>query len=246
MDGTLVAMGSLVGLMIGLTGVGGGSILTPLLVLVGTVPSVAVGTDLAFAGITKAVGILGHIRAGTVHWRALARLAVGSVPGSLVGGGLVSVLVGVHGEIVMAKLLGFALLLAAGATVLRVLGVRATAGLKGLPWLHGVALGFLVGTLVGATSVGAGSVLMAVFALFSLLPTRQMVGTDVAHGALLAAVASTVHWWAGRVDLSMLALLLAGAVPGVLMGSWLCGRIPERPLRFGIALVLVVAGVRLL
>lgn len=246
MDAMLVVLGSVVGLMIGLTGVGGGSLLTPLLLLVGIVPSVAIATDLAFAAVTKSVASIGHLWAGTVDWRVVLRLAFGSLPGSMVGSLVVSHLVGAQGETILAKVLGLALILAALATLIRVLGVGGGQGPRQLPVAHTVLLGFSVGTLVGATSVGAGSMLMAALALSNLLPPRRMVGTDIVHGALLAAVAAAAHGWAGRVDPISLTSLLTGALPGAIIGTWLCRRVPEKPLRLGIAFVLTLAGVRLL
>ncbi len=244
-------LGLLVGMLVGLTGVGGGALLTPLLVLVaGVRPSLAVGTDLAFAALTKLVGAWQHWRNGTVDLGCTLRLACGSVPGALLGAQALSALEAGgagHADVVLARLLGLALLAAAGASLLRAAGVtwRAPAGTRA-GVVPSVLIGLGVGLLVGLTSVGAGSLLMAVFALFYTLPARRAVGTDVAHGAVLAAVAAVAHGLAGRVEGPLLMSLLVGSAPGVVLGGWLCRHLPGRPLRLGIAVVLAVTGARLL
>lgn len=247
----LVALGLLVGALVGLTGVGGGSLLTPLLILVvGTRPTVAVGTDLAFAALTKLVGALQHTRNKTADLRLTVWLACGSVPGALIGSAVVGVLEGSSpdgADAAITHLLGAALLLAAAASLLRATGVRWSVGGAAQPGPFGAAaLGLTIGILVGMTSIGAGSLLMAVFALLYTLPALRAVGTDVVHGAVLAAVAAVAHSAAGRIDVEMLGSLLVGSVPGILIGGWLCAWLPGRPLRVGIALILAVSGLRLL
>ncbi len=242
-DLNLAVFGAVTGLLIGLTGVGGGAVLTPLLVLVGIRPSVAIGTDLAFAAITKLVGTIGHLRSATVDLHLTLALALGSVPASVLGSFVASYLAASYGEAIVREALGAMLLLAALSTLLRLLGVHW--GRLALSMTFAPALGALVGFLVGATSVGAGSLLMALLALVFSVPVRKMVGTDVAHGAVLAVAAAAAHGWIGNVDGKLLGSLLVGAVPGVVLGTWLCGRIPERPLRLGIALALALAGLRL-
>jgi uncharacterized membrane protein YfcA len=251
LDPVLISLGLLVGTLVGLTGVGGGSLLTPLLILVaGTRPVVAVGTDLAFAAITKAVGTWQHARRGTGDPRLVFRLACGSVPGALLGTHLVGLLETADAAVadtVVARVLGMALLLAAGASLLRAAGLSWAVGSTTAPGpLAAGALGLGIGLLVGLTSIGAGSLLMAAFALLYSLPTARAIGTDVMHGALLAAVAAVAHGAAGRVELVQLANLLVGSLPGVLFGGWLGARLPTRPLRLGIAVLLAISGLRLL
>ena len=247
----LVALGLVVGALVGLTGVGGGSLLTPLLILVvGTRPTIAVGTDLAFAAVTKFVGALQHTRNGTADLRLTLWLALGSVPGALIGTTLVGLLERVYpdgADVAITHVLGVALLLAAGASLLRAAGLRWSAATDTRPGpVAAGLLGLAIGILVGLTSIGAGSLLMAVFALLYALPAIRAVGTDVVHGAILAAVAAVAHGVAGRVDLDTLGALLIGSVPGILIGGWLGARLPSRPLRVGIALVLAFSGARLL
>jgi uncharacterized protein len=249
-DPVLMSLGFVVGALVGLTGIGGGSLLTPLLILVaGIRPVVAVGTDLAFAAVTKAVGAWQHARGGTADVRLTLHLASGSVPGALLGAQLVSWLESVNAagaDALVARILGVSLLLAAGASMLRAAGWTAAMRAERRPGPVGAGLlGLGIGVLVGFTSIGAGSLLMAAFALLYALPAARAVGTDVAHGAILAAVAAAAHGAAGRVELPMLASLLAGSLPGILLGGYLCGRLPSRPLRMGVAAMLAVSGARL-
>jgi hypothetical protein len=251
-DPLLLSLGLLVGTLVGLTGVGGGALLTPLLILVvGVRPVIAVGTDLAFAAVTKIVGAWQHTRHGTSDKRLVLYLAVGSVPGAILGARLVSILTAANStgaDLLLTRVLGSALLVASGASLLRAAGISWESNTETNPRLAATAvLGLVIGILVGFTSIGAGSLLMAVLALFyKKLPAAQAVGTDVMHGAVLATVAAIAHGSAGRVDVSMLASLLAGSLPGVLLGGWLCARLPGRPLRVGIAAMLAITGVRLL
>jgi uncharacterized membrane protein YfcA len=251
-DPLLLTLGLLVGILVGLTGVGGGALLTPLLILVaGVRPVIAVGTDLAFAAITKCVGGWQHLQQGTVGRRLVGNLALGSAPGALLGAQLVSRLAATDGsgtDAVLTHVLGLVLLLAAGASLLRALGVTLGNPTKPDPGFVATAsLGFVIGVLVGFTSIGAGSLLMAVFALcYRRLSPARAVGADVLHGAVLAAVAALAHGSAGHIDFIMLANLLLGSVPGVLLGGWLCSRLPSRPVRVGIAAMLIISGVRLL
>jgi uncharacterized membrane protein YfcA len=140
-----------------------------------------------------------------------------------------------------------ALILAAGASVLRASGRSfARAGADEPGPVAAAVLGFAIGLLVGLTSIGAGSLLMAVFALAYALPVPRAVGTDVVHGAILAAVASIAHLVGGRIEPLLLGSLLVGSVPGVLLGGWLCGRVPQKPVRLAVAGVLAFSGLRLL
>jgi uncharacterized membrane protein YfcA len=252
LDPLLLSLGLFVGTLVGLTGVGGGALLTPLLTLVvGVRPVIAVGTDLAFAAVTKTVGAWQHSRHGTSDRRLVWCLAIGSVPGALLGTRIVSILAAADAtgtDLLLTRILGIALLVASSASLLRAAGLSWESEARTHPsTLVTAALGLGIGVLVGLTSIGAGSLLMAVFALFyKRLPAAQAVGTDVMHGAVLAATAALAHGSAGRIELPMLASLLAGSLPGVLLGGWLCSRLPSQPLRVGIAAMLAISGVRLL
>ena len=247
-----------VGVMVGMTGVGGGALMTPILVLLfGVAPAAAVGTDLWFAAITKMVGGAVHNRRGSVDWQVLRRLALGSLPASVLtllwlhqtGIGQVK-----HGLILNA--LGGVLLLTAVAMVFKkrthALGqrLRSTAPEKfkrAQPALTVVA-GVILGFLVTLTSVGAGA-LGAVMLLY-LYPWRmtpaRLVGTDIVHAIPLTMVAGTGHLLMGNVDFSLLGGLLLGSIPGVALGSMLGGKAPENLLRGVIAAVLMAVGAKLL
>jgi uncharacterized protein len=251
-DPLLICLGLFVGSLIGLTGVGGGALLTPLLILVfGVRPTIAVGTDLAFAAITKIVGAYQHTRYGTSDHRLVLRLVLGSIPGVLLGSWLVSIFEGmetVHVDTLLTPMLGLTLLTSAGASLWRALGQPRATDTGSNPGLLCTALlGIVIGTIVGFTSIGAGSLLMAAFALFyRALPASRAVGVDIMHGAVLAIVGALAHGAAGRIDVPMVLNLLIGSLPGVVLGSWLCGRLPYRPLRVSIAAMLAIAGARLL
>jgi uncharacterized membrane protein YfcA len=249
--------GFAVGVMVGVTGVGGGALMTPILVLLfGVAPAAAVGTDLWFAAITKLAGGAVHHSKGSVDWQVLRRLALGSLPTSivtltwlhLVGMGQMK-----NGFILNA--LGAVLLLTALAMVFKqrthALGqrLRATAPdqfKRAQPALTVVA-GAILGFLVTLTSVGAGA-LGAVMLLY-LYPWRmtpaRLVGTDIVHAIPLTLVAGTGHMMMGNVDFSLLGGLLLGSVPGVVLGSLIGSKTPENLLRLAIAVVLTAVGAKL-
>jgi uncharacterized membrane protein YfcA len=241
-----------VGTLIGLTGIGGGAVLTPLLILVGGVsPLHAVGTDLAFAAITKLVGAFQHKRHGTADLQLVGRLALGSVPGALLGSCLVSAIAttsAVDVEVLLTRFLGTALIVSAGANLLRVFHPAWVQNPRPEPSpMVTTGLGVAVGVMVGITSIGAGSLLMASFVLFyKRLPIVQAVGVDIMHGAVLALAAAIAHGMAGRIEGAMVINLLIGSLPGVILGNWLCSRLPSQPLRVGIATMLAISGARLL
>jgi uncharacterized membrane protein YfcA len=251
-DPLLICLGLFVGTLVGLTGVGGGALLTPLLIMVvGVRPTIAVGTDLAFAAVTKIVGAYQHTRHGTSDARLVFRLAIGSTPGALLGSWLVSVLEARDAasvDVLLTRVLGLVLLIAASASLWRGMGLSWAKDSGTNPGPRCTALlGAVIGTMVGFTSIGAGSLLMAAFAFFyRALPLSRAVGVDVMHGAMLAVVAALAHGAAGHIDLPMVISLLTGSLPGVVLGSSLCSRLPSRPLRVSIAAMLALAGVRLL
>lgn len=257
MDWMNTVAGFGVGVMVGVTGVGGGALMTPILVLLfGVAPAAAVGTDLWFAAITKMAGGAVHHSKGSVDWQVLRRLALGSLPASIVtlawlhlaGLGQMK-----NGFILNA--LGAVLLLTALAMVFKkrthALGqrLRATAPdqfKRAQPALTVVA-GAILGFLVTLTSVGAGA-LGAVMLLY-LYPWRmtpaRLVGTDIVHAIPLTLVAGTGHMMMGNVDFSLLGGLLLGSVPGVILGSLISSKTPENLLRFAIAVVLTAVGAKL-
>ncbi|MHA6724184.1 sulfite exporter TauE/SafE family protein [Sphingomonas sp. RS2018] len=246
--------GLLVGMLVGLTGVGGGSLMTPLLVLAfGFHPATAVGTDLLYAAATKSVGTLVHGRHGSVDWRVVRRLASGSVPATAI----TLLLLSQSGAVTkgsgagLAAILGIALMLTAVAILFR---TRIVAGAG--PWFDAlserriaaatVALGAALGTLVSLTSVGAGALGMtALLILYPRLPVRTLVGSDIAHAVPLTLIAGIGHIAMGRVDGALLLALLIGSIPGIIIGSLLASRVSERVLIPVLAVTLAIVGAKL-
>jgi len=246
--------GLVVGFLVGMTGVGGGSLMTPLLILLfGVHPQKAVGTDLLYAAITKMVGTFVHGRAGGVDWQIVGRLASGSVPAAAL------TLVGLHlwgspsrdTSALITETLGSVLLLTVPCILFRGVIVERLAGFSaalteerasGLT----VLLGAVLGVLVSVSSVGAGAIGVTVLlVLYPRLPTARIIGSDIAHAVPLTLVAGIGHWLIGSVDVSMLESLLVGSIPGIVLGSLLAGRVQERVQRVVLAGVLLLVGVRM-
>jgi uncharacterized membrane protein YfcA len=244
--------GFAVGFLVGLTGVGGGSLMTPLLVLLfGIHPATAVGTDLLFASVTKSVGSVVHGFNATVDWQITRRLALGSVPATAVT--LVALrYLGPAGESsLISTVLGFALILTAITLVFRkslvalaarhvgALDPRRTRALT-------IATGAVLGAVVSLSSVGAGAVgVTALILLYPKLPTTRIVGSDIAHAVPLTLIAGLGHWLLGSVDWLLLNALLLGSVPGIILGSMVSARVPDTVLRPILAATLVVVGSKL-
>ena len=247
--------GFAVGAIVGLTGVGGGSLMTPLLVLGFGVPAVtAVGTDLLYAGITKAGGAVSHGRKGHVDWRVTALLAAGSVPGTALAIGALSALppASPATRLLVSTSLGIMLLLTAFALLYRAKLLAWAQSRGDRAWLARhrsgatIATGALIGVAISFSSVGAGAVgVTALVLLFPLLSTVRIVGTDIAHAVPITLLAGLGYAALGHVDYWMLASLLVGSLPGILLGSHLAPRIPERALRQSLAAVLLLAGGKL-
>ena len=264
MDGLDLAYslaGGFVGFLVGLTGVGGGSLMAPLLILLfGFSPAVAVGTDLWFATITKATGGLIHHRLGSADWKLVGRLCLGSIPAAV----LTLLWLGLfhHGRLeshLLVLLLGCALLATALLMVLRpylsiplhALRHRLTPRLPRLraqQFALTVAGAALIGALVTLTSVGAGALVAVMLAvLYPLrLGTKTIVGTDIIHAVPLTFVAAIGHSWLGNVDAWLLASLLLGSIPGIVAGSLVTGRINENLVRYALAAMLVVSALKMI
>lgn len=246
--------GFAVGLLVGMTGVGGGSLMTPLLILLfGIHPATAVGTDLLYAAATKTAGSLLHGFARSIDWRIVRRLASGSVPATCVTLLILSKL-NLDSEAVgnlITLVLGFALFVTASVLVLgqpivewyrahvATLSERRTA-------LATVAVGVALGVLVSLSSVGAGAIgVVALMLLYPGLPMVKIVGSDIAHAVPLTLIAGTGHWMMGSVDWHIIMSLLAGSLPGILVGSYFAIRVPERALRLILATTLFVVASRM-
>jgi uncharacterized membrane protein YfcA len=246
--------GFFVGLLIGQTGMGGGSLMTPILVLFfGVHPATAVGTDLLYASATKTAGTLVHGLNHTVNWRIVARLAIGSVPATVVT--LVAIshfdMTGPTSGRIIGLVLGVMLLLTALSLFFR----RQFLRLVG-PTLERVSpqqaarlttvVGVVLGVLVTISSVGAGALgVTALLMLYPRVPMAVIVGSDIAHAVPLTLVAGAGHWWLGSVDWPLLSSLLAGSIPGIVLGSYLSAHIPDAVLRPILAVTLIVVGGRL-
>lgn len=249
---TLASASFVIGILTGLTGVGGGAILTPVLILFGIPPLAAVSNDLVASLATKPFGAVVHGRRKTVELPLLLWLCVGSVPAAFSGALLLAVIPSADQVNVVVKLLvGGTMALTAGLMLLR-LHVSQAGQVGGEERFHvrpalTVALGAAAGLLVGLTSIGSGSVIAAgLLLLYPRLATARVVGTDVAHAIPLVAAATAGHLLFGQVHLSLAATLIAGGVPGVLIGSYLAGRVPGTALRRGLVVLLVATATALL
>jgi uncharacterized membrane protein YfcA len=257
-DPLIIMFGLGVGILVGLTGVGGGSLMTPLLLIAGGYsPVVAIGTDLAYGAVTKTVGGWRHLRAGHVDLRLSWWLAAGSVPGSLLGVVAVNRLHDAYGDGFEPYLLGavaVALVLAASATLYRALfrpGLvareRDSALLQGhVSKLGTAAIGLVLGFVLGMTSVGSGALIGLTLILLYKLNPRRVVGTDVFHAAVLLWTAGLAHFASGNVDLGLMATILVGSLPGVWIGTWLVPHVPVAGLRHGLGVVLAAAAMGVL
>jgi uncharacterized membrane protein YfcA len=246
--------GFAVGVLVGMTGVGGGSLMTPLLILLfGINPAIAVGTDLLQAAATKTVGSLVHGFNGTIDWRVVRRLAAGSVPMTIVTLTALSHL-DINGPVsqqLIGSVLAFALFLTAAILLFRkALVARYAVHIGALPEsriaLLTVAVGGVLGVLVSISSVGAGAIgVTALVLLYPKLPTVRIVGSDIAHAVPLTLVAGIGHWFLGSVDWQIFAALILGSVPGILIGSYAAVRVPETALRIVLAVTLVAVAMKL-
>jgi uncharacterized membrane protein YfcA len=235
MDPLVVLFGLGVGLLVGLTGIGGGSLMTPLLIIVaGYSPIVAIGTDLAYGAITKTVGGWRHLRKGTVDLGVSKWLAFGSVPGALAGVVLLERLdldVTVVLALVAVALLGVALVVLVRAVMTIAPRERAQVQLDGRAKATAVGVGAVLGLVLGVTSVGSGALIgPALILLFRLTPVR-VVGTDVFHAAILLWAAGLAHWVGGNIDFGLMGTILLGSLPGVWLGAALVSRVPVALLR---------------
>jgi uncharacterized protein len=251
-----IVAGFAVGFVVGMTGAGGGSLMTPALVLLfGVHPATAVGTDLLYAAITKACGTAVHHIGDTIAWRVVGLLTGGSLPASLLTLTVFDRLrVGDRALLwsLITHILGWALLLTTASLLLRrqILVVAHRLSLHRRPRMEATAtvlLGILLGVLVSASSVGAGAIgVTGLVLLYPHFPIKRIVGTDIAYALPLNLVAGLGHLAIGTVNLALLTYLLLGSLPGIALGSWIAPRASERALRLFLAVVLAIVGARLL
>jgi uncharacterized membrane protein YfcA len=255
MDPAIILFGFGVGVLVGATGMGGGSLMTPLLILIfGIKPVVAVGTDLAYAAVTKTVGGFRHLTHGKVHKRMALWLAVGSCPGALLGVYVLDVLRDVYGDgfdDLLIVLISSALLLVGLLMLLRTLSLAGQREREHLVMetrhkVAAVALGLSIGFVLGVTSAGSGTLIAVGLIVGFRLTPHLVVGTDVVHAAILLWVASIAHLVSGNVDLGLTGTILIGSIPGVWIGANLSTRLPADVLRPALAIVLIASGLALL
>lgn len=256
MDWAFTVSGLVVGFIVGLTGVGAGALMTPLLILVfGVSPVVAVGTDLLYAAITKSAGAWVHGRKGNVDWSLVCWLAAGSIPAALLTLAGLNSLGGASRQfsVLITTALGGALVLTAIALVFRERLRRGPFGGKATIWSGRLrvpatlATGATLGALVTLTSVGAGALgMVALFALYPRLRAAKLVGSDIAHAVPLTLIAGLGYAAMGNIDYHILASLLLGSLPGIYLGSHAAGAVPDKLLRNALAVVLLLVAGRLL
>ncbi|MFQ6093430.1 MAG: sulfite exporter TauE/SafE family protein [bacterium] len=252
-------IGFLIGFLIGLTGMGGGALMAPILIFFLKVPALfAIGTDLVYSSITKIFGAWQHYKQGTVDLKVTFYLASGSIPASLLGVRTIRLMQengALNVDLFVMRALGIALVLVAVILFIRVFNGHEVASIESknehIPRVRRkgvtVLLGAVVGFLVGLTSVGSGTIIIAVLVfIYPYLTASKIVGTDIFHAALLVSVAGLAHLYSGNVNLPVVGSLLIGSIPGVLAASRLTLRIPNRILRGILAVVLLSAGLKLI
>lgn len=245
-----------VGLLVGLTGVGGGSLMTPLLTLLfGVQPSVAVGTDLAFAAVTKTAGTLVHRLTGTVRWDIVRHLCVGALPAAV----LTTLALKAYGALSpeIGQIIRYSIAISVMLTVVALLfrsKMQAWIAASPKRQLHGrnlmlatVVSGAILGVMVTISSIGAGAIGATLLVLlYPQLKPAEIAGTDIAYAVPLTAIAAFGHWWLGSINWALLLMLLVGSVPGITLGSMLAKKMPERFLRGLLASTLTLVAAKLI
>ncbi|PWF55458.1 sulfite exporter TauE/SafE family protein [Massilia glaciei] len=253
---TYIISGFAVGLLVGMTGVGGGSLMTPLLTLFFNVPpAVAVGTDLAFASITKAAGTLTHRLRGTVNWDIVKRLCWGALPAAVLATFALKYFGTLDkqiGQIIRYSIAGSVLLTVVAllfkGKMLNWINTHPERQLRGRPLaIATIVCGAVLGVLVTVSSIGAGAIGATLLVLlYPRLTAAEVAGTDIAYAVPLTAIAAFGHWWLGSINWTLLATLLLGSVPGITLGSWIARSVPERFLRGLLAMTLTGVAAKLI
>jgi uncharacterized protein len=246
--------GFAVGALVGMTGVGGGSLMTPLLILLfGVHPATAVGTDLLYAAATKTGGSLVHGFARSIDWRVVRRLATGSIPATIATLAALSHF-NLSGDaarnlitlVLSIALFATAIVLVFGSAIIATYRARVVELDAHRTAVNTVLVGIMLGVLVSISSVGAGAIgVVALIMLYPQLPMARIVGSDIAHAVPLTLIAGIGHWLMGSVDWHIMGSLLAGSLPGIFVGSYFAIRIPERALRLVLATTLFVVASRI-
>ncbi|WP_281885084.1 sulfite exporter TauE/SafE family protein [Paenibacillus sp. YYML68] len=249
----IVLMGALVGLLVGLTGVGGAALLTPLLVFLGIQPTVAVATDLFYNAVTKLFGSIQHVRQKTVNMTLVKHMAWGSIPSAIVAVLLLKFVPSLHAyqDTIIKHALGFVLVIVALLSIIKVWFIPSEpTALQDKP-LHekralSIMIGVLLGFVVGLTSIGSGSLFALAMMFFYRLKAAELVGTDIVHAFLLVSAAGLLHAGFGNIHYMLAINLLIGSVPGVLLGSSLSAKVPAKPLRTVMAIIILISGIKLM
>jgi uncharacterized membrane protein YfcA len=254
MDPAIVLFGLGIGVLVGMTGMGGGSLMTPLLILIfGIQPTTAIGTDIFYSAVTKTVGGWRHFRMKTVNMELVKWLAIGSVPSAVIGVAIVSVLADHIGEdrldALVYAVLGGTLLMVGIITLARALILRSLIDERDrfkVERRHKVAaivIGATTGFVIGVTSAGSGTVIaILLIAVYRLAP-KKVVGTDVFHAAILLWAAGIAHWIGGNVDFVLAGNILLGSIPGVVIGAALSDKAPQGFIRTALGVVLIGSGI---
>jgi uncharacterized protein len=248
----ITLMGLLVGILVGLTGVGGAALLTPVLILIGVHPSIAVGTDLVYNSITKIFGVAQHWRQKTIHFKLVKYLAIGSMPSAIIAIILLRFFDYQNQEQIIRQTLGYVLVLVSIAILIKVFfdkKLRPNAWQeKSIEQKRGLTIfiGAFFGFMVGLTSLGSGSLFAVAMLYLYRLEAAELVGTDIAHAFLLVSASGLLHIGFGSVNYILVANLLLGSIPGVIMGSTLSAKIPAKPLRAVVATLILISGLRLI
>jgi uncharacterized membrane protein YfcA len=253
MDPAIVLFGLGIGLLVGMTGMGGGSLMTPLLILIfGTNPSTAIGTDIFYSAITKMFGSWRHLKLGTVNMELVKWLSFGSVPAAVAGVGLISLVEQQVSEDRLNELLyavlGGTLLMVGIITLTRALILRDLIEerdrfeVERRHKIAAVAIGATTGFVIGITSAGSGTVIAILLIAVYRLSPKRVVGTDIVHAAILLSAAAIAHWVGGNIDFGLAANILIGSIPGVIIGAALSDRAPQGFIRTALGLVLIGSG----
>jgi uncharacterized protein len=255
MNLTMIAFGFAVGLLVGITGTGGGSVMTPLLVVVfGINPATAIGTDIAYSAVEKSIGGVRQFRAGNVDVPLSTRMAFGSVPAAVAGVETLKYLekhLGSDFETVIFTLLAAALLLSGAALLVRIL-IRSTGGeyssvrLTRKATAQAIVTGAFVGFVIGLTSAGSGALIAVALIIWFRLKPSKVVGTDLFHASIALWAAAIAHVFANDIDYGLAGTLLIGAIPGILLSTQISLRAPTGALRGALAVVLIGAGLGML
>ncbi|RWQ71096.1 sulfite exporter TauE/SafE family protein [Bacillus cereus] len=254
MDISILIMGLLIGWLVGVTGVGGAALLTPILILIGISPTIAVGTDLVYNSITKLFGSIQHWRQKNINYQLVIYLAIGSVPSAIIAVTSLHFFEFSNGlqEQIIKHSLGYVLVIVACITLINTflnpekqnnsLKNKSISEKRELTIIIGGILGFIV----GLTSIGSGSLFAIAMMFLYRLRTSELVGTDIAHAFILVSIVGTLNASMGNVDYWMVGNLLLGSVPGVLMGSNIAIKIPDKPLRVLVSFIILISGIKLI